>query len=262
MTPVVTKATIYGNPTNKIKFEGSGFQNAFKEHMDVIKTPYGEYRGLEAAMFEYNSDQEVIVEFESGVPVIVGNEVVDEDGNVPRPRLLFKLGSEAVVAAYADTFAVSGSTDLVLKELPSEMKCSFAGGCDYTIVSPGLKSSLSGIDNSSIEVCGNTCIFDAEQSDAGQSTCHLEPLVSRYSVETYELAKPEVLKGTWDEGSNDEQLEKLNDGVFTIDYEDSSSQCFFKFQAARENYMYSISEVRFFINGLSKTMPHVDNLIF
>jgi hypothetical protein len=251
MTPVVTKATIYGNPTNKIKFEGSGFQS----QVQTGSAAYGEYRGLEAAALEYNSDREVIVEFESGVPVIVGNDS-------EMPRLLFKLGSEAVVAAYADTFAVSGSADLVLKELPSEMKCSFAGGCDYTIVSPGLKSSLSGIDNSSIEVCGNTCIFDAEQSDAGQSTCHLEPLVSRYSVETYELAKPEVLKGTWDEGSNDEQLEKLNDGVFTIDYEDSSSQCFFKFQDARENYMYSISEVRFFINGLSKTMPHVDNLIF
>jgi hypothetical protein len=87
-------------------------------------------------------------------------------------------------------------------------------------------------------------------------------LVTRYSVATYGLAKPDILKGTWDEGSNAGQLENLNDGVLTIDYEDNSSQCFFKFQDARENYMYSISEVRFFINGLSKTMPHVDNLIF
>jgi hypothetical protein len=187
--------------------------------------------------------------------VIVGN-----DSEIP--RLLFKLGSETVVAARDKAFFVAGPAHLRINELPSGMKCSFAGGCDYTIVSPGLKSSLSGIDNSSIEVCGNTCIFDAEQSDAGQSTCHLEPLVSRYSVEKYELAKSEVLKGTWDEGSNEEQLDKLNDGVFTIDYEDSSSECFFKFQDARENYMYSINEVRFFINGLSKRMPHVDNLVF
>jgi hypothetical protein len=142
------------------------------------------------------------------------------------------------------------------------MMCSFAGGCDYTIVSPGLKSSLSGIDNSSIEVCGNTCIFDAEQSDAGLSTCHLEPLVSRYSAETYQLATSEVLKGTWDEGSSARQLDKLNDGVLTIDYEDSSSECFFKFQDARENYVYSISEVRFFINSLTRRPAHVDNLVF
>jgi hypothetical protein len=105
-------------------------------------------------------------------------------------------------------------------------------------------------------------VFDAEKSGAGQATCTLEPLVSKYSVDNYALAKPAVLKGTWEGSADQAQLDKLNDGINTIDYEVSGNSCSFQFQDAREGYMYAISEVRFFINGLDRNMPHVNNLDF
>jgi hypothetical protein len=81
-------------------------------------------------------------------------------------------------------------------------------------------------------------------------------------VDTYKLAKPAVLKGTWEGSAGQAQLARLNDGINVIDYEESGNSCEFKFVNAREGYMYSISEVRFFINGLSTNMPHVNNLKF
>jgi hypothetical protein len=51
--------------------------------------------------------------------------------------------------------------------------CSFAGGCDYTIFAEGLTSSLMHSEDSSIEVCGNTCELNEGSSDEGQATCTL-----------------------------------------------------------------------------------------
>ena len=72
-----------------------------------------------------------------------------------------------------------------------------------------------------------------------------------------------MLQGAWVQGSgSEEQLAKLNDGINTVDYQDSSNTCSFEFESAKAGYMYAINEVRFFINGFDTTMEHVNNLVF
>jgi hypothetical protein len=43
-------------------------------------------------------------------------------------------------------------------------------------------------------------------------------MISHYSVENYEIAKPAVLEGVWTGSGSDEELAKLDDGINTVDY--------------------------------------------
>jgi hypothetical protein len=202
-----------------------------------------------------NGETEIEVWFKDGVPVSADNDDA-------QPTLVFKKDSNMVVAAFDQGFTQDTSAaDLVINEVPSDLRCSFSGGCIYTIVSRGLTRTLKETENSSIEVCGNTCILDTDISNSGSTRCRLEPMVSRYSVENYDIAEPAVLKGTW-HGDDAKEVAKLNDGILSVDYKNKNSDCSYKFEAARDNYVYDISEVRFFINGFDKNMPHVDNLSF
>jgi hypothetical protein len=250
MTPVVTKATVAGAPADMIRFEGAGFTTQVPSGMTAVAY----YRGVKGTATS-TTDALVEVAFLDGVPVPLNADSV-------KPTLVFEDSTEAYTASFDGSFVFENAPVLAITDIPTELTCSFAGGCDYTITAPGLAGALEGTEGSSIEVCGNTCMFDAEKSSALQATCTLEPLVSSYSVDNYALAKPAVLKGTWEGSADQAQLDKLNDGINTIDYEDSGNSCSFKFQDAREGYMYAISEVRFFINGLDKNMPHVNNLDF
>jgi hypothetical protein len=202
-----------------------------------------------------NGENEIEVWFKDGVPVSADNDNA-------QPTLVFKKNSNMFIAAFDKAFTQDTSAaDLVINEVPSDLRCSFAGGCIYSIVSPGLTRTLTDTDNSSIEVCGNTCILDTDISNSGSTRCRLEPMVSRYSVETYDISEPAVLKGTW-KGADGGKVTKLDDGVLTVDYNSNRSDCSYEFEAAKENYVYDISEVRFFINGFDKNMEHVDNLFF
>ena len=202
-----------------------------------------------------NSENEIEVWFKDGVPVSVDNDD-------SRPTLVFKKDSNMYIADFGQGYTQDTSAaNLAINEVPSDLRCSFAGGCIYEIVSPGLTKTMKETKNSHIEVCGNECVFDEEISNSGSARCRLEPMVSRYSVDNYAIAKPAVLKGKWhdDEVTN---VSRLNDEVLSVDYKRSSSDCSFEFEAARENYVYDLSEVRFFVNGFDKRMPHVDNLFF
>jgi hypothetical protein len=121
---------------------------------------------------------------------------------------------------------------------------------------------MEGDEKSSIEVCGNTCVFDIEKSNAGETTCTLDRLISEYSYNDYNLVKSTVLQGTWTGTGNQDNLNKLNDGVYTVDYSDDSNNCEIVFEAARDGYVYALEEVRFYVNGISRNMPHTGNLIF
>jgi hypothetical protein len=76
------------------------------------------------------SDTHVEVYFKDGVPV-----TADDDSEVP--KLLFKKDSEMVIAA-VENLVFDTHHDLDIKDVPSDLRCSFAGGCLYTIVAPGL----------------------------------------------------------------------------------------------------------------------------
>jgi hypothetical protein len=129
------------------------------------------------------SDNSIEVWYKDGVPLSA-----DNDNSVP--KLVFKKDSEMLVADYSDNFTFETAADLIINEVPSNLHCSFAGGCLYTIVSEGLTRTLKDIKNSSIEVCGNTCSLDKEISNSGAAVCRLESLVSSYSVKNYELVQP------------------------------------------------------------------------
>jgi hypothetical protein len=181
------------------------------------------------------------------------------------PKLVFANDDGAEITAALDAlFELVDAPVLAIDEVetPASVKCSFAG-CDYTLTAPGLGAILAGTEDSKIEVCGNPCVFDAEKSDGLLAVCNLPPMVTQYSVQEYGLAEPAVLKGAWVDGTgSEEELAKLNDGINTVDYQDSSNTCSFEFESAREGYMYAIKEVRFFINGFDSSMEHVNNLKF
>jgi hypothetical protein len=174
-TPVVTKATVTGNGlATMIEFEGTGFD--ILDPADML--PYGEYRGIKAhpqAATDMTATK-IIVTFIKGVPAPISLD--DEE----MPKLVFKNdeGDELTAALDEDLFEFVNAPVLSIDTLatPASMKCSFAGGCDYTLTAPGLGAILAGTEDSKIEVCGNPCIFDAEKSDALLAVCTLEPLVS------------------------------------------------------------------------------------
>jgi hypothetical protein len=215
MTPVVTKATVAGSPADMILFEGTGFTTQVPSGVSAVSY----YRGVKGTATT-TTDTLVEVAFTDGVPVPLNTDSVE-------PTLVFEGSTEAYTAAFDGSFVFENAPVLAITDVPSELVCSFAGGCDYIITAPGLAGALEGTEGSSIEVCGNTCVFDAEKSGAGQATCTLEPLVSKYSVDIYALAKPAVLKGTWEGSADQAQLDKLNDGINTIDYEVSGNSCSF-----------------------------------
>ena len=259
--PVVTKATVTGAaPAAKIEFEGTNLDLPVTGGM----LPYGVYRGIRAdtQVASDLSATKIIVTFIGGVPA----PIAINDGAKGRvPKLVFANDDGAEITAALDAgFELIDAPVLAIDEVetPASVKCSFAG-CDYTLTAPGLGAILAGTEDSKIEVCGNPCVFDAEKSDALLAVCNLPPMVTQYSVQEYGLAEPAVLKGAWVEGTgSEEELAKLNDGINTVDYQDSSNTCSFQFESAREGYMYAIEEVRFFINGFDSSMEHVNNLKF
>jgi hypothetical protein len=153
MTPVVTKATVSGSPANMITFEGTGFTSQVPSGMTV----FSYYRGVKGTATS-TTDTLVEVAFTDGVPVPLNADSI-------KPTLVFEDSTEAYTA-YMDGSVFENAPVFAINDIPSELECSFAGGCDYIITAPGLAGALEGTEDSSIEVCGNTCMFDAEKSDA------------------------------------------------------------------------------------------------
>ena len=83
-----------------------------------------------------------------------------------KPKLIFvnaEDGSE-LVAHWNDTVQALENSFSV-RESTSGLRCSFAGGCKYSIKAPGLTSSLQDDSESRIDICGNTCVVDPADSD-------------------------------------------------------------------------------------------------
>ena len=104
--------------------------------------------------------------------------------------------------AYANAASVELTNPLAVRDSTEDLECSFAGGCQYAVKASGLTASLLDDDQSYIDVCGNTCVLDADASDDSQTVCTLAPLITKSSVRTFKLAEATVLQGTW-EGSAD-----------------------------------------------------------
>ena len=190
-SPVVNKAVIEGTPANIIRFKGKGFRDAIPSK-DAVVT--GHFRGHVASEVSV-TDTEAVVYFLNGVPL-----TLEDDKEVPHLHFVWP-GNNEVVALHADDFAfarpaVIFTGQVVLNNLSAarEVTCSFAGGCDYTIIAEGLRPSLMDTENNRIEVCGNTCELSAEIEE-GRVTCTVAPLVTKYSVDNFAIAVSSVLEG-------------------------------------------------------------------
>ena len=98
-TPIATKATIEGSPTNEIKFEGTGFPTG--------STPVVEYRGATASSIWSHTENEVVAFFLQGVPV----SIIEDNA---KPTLSFKTDTSKIFAAEDGAFVVEGSALLII----------------------------------------------------------------------------------------------------------------------------------------------------
>jgi len=179
MTPEVSSAVIEGTPANKIRFTGIGFVNRVAEGASAT----GYFRGHVATEVS-RTNAEVVVAFTHGVPLLF-----EDDDAVP--KLAFTGEDDYEIFALQTGVEMTRPDALTIHE-ENGVQCSFAGGCEYSIVAEGLTSALINTSGSSIEVCGNVCELDATRSNEGRATCMLPPLATRYSVEEFSIAETAV----------------------------------------------------------------------
>ena len=95
--------------------------------------------------------------------------------------------------------------------------------------------------------------------------CRLPPLLTLFSVSQFKLAQFEELVVEWRD-SDDRVMTAMTDGVLTIDLdaETGEDESIITAQAAGDNYLYILSEFRFFVTEIlgSTISPNLDGLIF
>ena len=133
---------------------------------------------------------------------------------------------EQLIAFQSD---ISITNELSVTDSTIGLKCSFQGGCPYTVTANGLFSTLQASETSKIEVCGNECLLDETASSAEEAVCILPYVSTAYSAAEYDIVQVGVLHdGVWTGTATDEELAKLIDNKNMIDMTDStSSSCYF-----------------------------------
>lgn len=137
-------------------------------------TPQAEFAGIVADSVTVSSATSILATFTLGVPFATG----------VTPTLSFKkTGSTEEVFAIVDRAAaltnvvsVTGST--------SRLTCSFAGGCEFEVTSPGLANMLKTNPKINyISVCDEVCVFNETASSSSSAKCKLPPVSTIYSNE-------------------------------------------------------------------------------
>lgn len=68
----------------------------------------------------------------------------------------------------------------------TDLECSFAGGCTYSVEAEGLYATLLDSENY-ISMCGQLCTLRDDLSSASAAVCELPHLATTYSVDTYTI---------------------------------------------------------------------------
>lgn len=238
-----------GKPANLVRFTGVGLKDNVRDGAVAV----GHFRGQTATQYSY-TNEEVVVEFKNGVPL-----TVTDDNEVPHLHFVITTADYEIVALQETDFEFAKPSTITINKAEG-IECSFAGGCEYTIISEGLTSALMNNENS-IQVCGNTCIFEESLSDGGQATCILPPLATPYSVDEFSIVKSEVLDSDWTGSGSDNELAKLSDGEPTKKYHDNGDTCWFEFGRSKSEHVYSIDEVGFYLPDLDKTRHYIGKLV-
>ena len=255
-SPVVTAATLDSSST--ITVTGTAFPTS---DYDVIVL----FKGVESSSAVIDSDTSITATFSNGIPV---SDTADSPSVrfVPtetriRRRLMSLVDADLQLIAIASDVTVSNT--LSVTDSTNGLSCSFQGGCSYSVSAVGLTASLIDSATNSIDVCGNPCVINAEESDADQLTCTLPYVSTAYSASNFEIVTQGILHdGTWTSTASDAELAKVIDGKNMIDMIDStSSDCFIQIQY-KENHVGVLDEVKFFINRLVDKSPFEGNLVF
>lgn len=138
----------------------------------------------------------------------------------------------------------------------SGVTSSFAGGSSYTIISDNLYESLK-LDGNRVEVCGNVCELDHENSSGTQAVCLTPALATTHSASTYQISDVGVVHGKWT-GSVQVEVDKVTDGVWATEYTDPAANCWIEIDFP-DTQVAVLDNVRILINNLDTTkVPFAD----
>jgi hypothetical protein len=140
------------------------------------------------------------------------------------------------------------------------VSCSFAGGCDFTVTSPGLASVIKAHSTQNyIDVCSIKSDLDTAQSTSGQVSCKLPSLSTVYSNENFGIATVGVINSGkyFGTGSNPENA---FDGDWLNVNSDSSSDCNLGMEF-KEGFVGLLNQVKYFL-GEGDHASLSGNLIF
>jgi len=141
----------------------------------------------------------------------------------------------------------------------SDVTCSFAGGCSFSVAIEGLSSSAAG-DLAVVTACGESAEFDADASDATQATFKLPPVSTIYSIENYNIQLSHTLEG--------EAFSSFAAGTYiafdgdnSVPFGDTTSNPCYVGLAMKSGYVGIVSQVKFFMNEFDRD-TFVDSLSF
>ena len=253
-SPAITAASVSDSST--IIITGTAFPTS---DYDVIVL----YKDVESSSAVIDSDTSITATFGNGIPIseIAAAPSVRFVPTSDRRRLMALVDADLQLIALPMDITVENT--LSVTDSTSGLSCSFQGGCSYTVTAAGLTASLTDSETNQIDVCGNPCVINADESDADQVTCTLPYVSTAYSATEFEIVTQGILHdGTWTGTASDEELAKLIDTKNMIDMIDAtSSECYFQVQY-KENHVGVLDEVKFFINRLVDKSPFEDNLVF
>lgn len=200
-----------------------------------------------------DSDTQVTATFNLGVPIGSGSPkirfIAPEAGHYGEFYSVQETELE-------NTFSVTDST--------SGLECSFAGGCTYEVTSNSLTAMiLSDSDVNHVNICGEECVIQEDQSTSTTVKCSLPNLSTIYSNENFGIAleSEDLDSGHYFGTAEDNSI--AFDGNLLVPTTDDSNTCIIG-MAFKENHVGMISQVKYFMQDMTADdkAVFVDSTVF
>jgi len=222
-------------------------------------TPKAQFNGVDADEVTIDSVTTVTAKWNKGVPTT---------GAATAPKLWFVKASRRLLAASDDSPLQHYATNAATLENPLEitastsgLSCSFAGGCNYEVTAKGLSTLLTDSKNNNIEVCGNVCEYQPDESNSDKAVCRVPQISTTYSDREFKIAEStEMLKTGVYFGTND-KFGNAFDGDLLNNSGDDSADCEVG-MSFKEKHVGLISQVKFFMGDIQDKTLWVDKLKF
>jgi hypothetical protein len=238
---IYSQTTLYTVSTATIDFNAITLNGGFPA--DGSFTGHVSLGGIEASSVTITNDASLMAVWENyGIPSVTEEPVVYFENIAESYR------HYAIVDA-----AASVSKNLEVVSTTTDLMCSFAGGCSYAIESSGLSAALMNEANS-VEICGSTCVLNADLSNGDFAVCDVPALATSHSAEQFTITESDVLYGTiFPEGS------VLYDDEFISPHIDRVNNCHFG-MTFKEGHVGVLDEAKVFLNFIENTWVYQENL--